>query len=82
VQERLWRKWGGKEAFEQQKSRHRLKERGEEVGIAHFAPRRTARYVMRGPLPPLPLTPDRLRLVVVLAGMFACVQRLLRGPRG
>mmetsp|Transcript_43569 Transcript_43569/g.95326 ORF Transcript_43569/g.95326 Transcript_43569/m.95326 type:complete len:226 (-) Transcript_43569:354-1031(-) len=34
--ERLIRKWGGKEAFEAQKRRHRLKERGQEVGIKHF----------------------------------------------
>mmetsp|Transcript_10063 Transcript_10063/g.40645 ORF Transcript_10063/g.40645 Transcript_10063/m.40645 type:complete len:230 (+) Transcript_10063:713-1402(+) len=33
---RLERKWGGKEAFGAQKRRHRLKERGQEVGIEHF----------------------------------------------
>lgn len=33
---RLERKWGGKAAFAAQKHRHRLKERGQEVGIAHF----------------------------------------------
>jgi predicted DsbA family dithiol-disulfide isomerase len=33
---RLHRKWGGEAAFEAQKQRHRLKERGLEVGIAHF----------------------------------------------
>lgn len=33
---RLERKWGGKEAFAAQKRRHRLKERGQEVGIEHF----------------------------------------------
>ena len=33
---RLERKWGGKEAFAAQKRRHRLKERGREVGIEHF----------------------------------------------
>lgn len=34
--ERLIRKWGGKREFEAQKQRHRLKERGLEVGISHF----------------------------------------------
>lgn len=34
--ERLWRKWGGEAAFEAQKRRHRLKERGQEVGIERF----------------------------------------------
>lgn len=33
---RLERKWGGKTAFAAQKHRHRLKERGQEVGIEHF----------------------------------------------
>ena len=33
---RLECKWGGKEAFAAQKRRHRLKERGQEVGIEHF----------------------------------------------
>lgn len=33
---RLIRKWGGKEGWEAQKARHRLKERGQEVGIEHF----------------------------------------------
>ena len=33
---RLERKWGGKAAFAAQKHRHRLKERGQEVGIEHF----------------------------------------------
>jgi predicted DsbA family dithiol-disulfide isomerase len=33
---RLERKWGGKAAFAAQKHRHRLKERGREVGIEHF----------------------------------------------
>ena len=33
---RLERKWGGKEAFDAQKKRHQLKERGREVGIQHF----------------------------------------------
>ena len=46
-EERLWRKWGGKEAFERQKQRHRLKERGQEVGIEHFDARRTASSTMR-----------------------------------
>jgi len=34
--ERLERKWGGKASFAAQKKRHRLKERGQEVGIEHF----------------------------------------------
>lgn len=34
--ERLIRKWGGVAEFEAQKQRHRLKERGLEVGIKHF----------------------------------------------
>jgi len=33
---RLERKWGGKAAFEQQKRRHGLKERGRQVGIQTF----------------------------------------------
>lgn len=33
---RLERKWGGKQAFAAQKHRHKLKERGREVGIEHF----------------------------------------------
>jgi predicted DsbA family dithiol-disulfide isomerase len=33
---RLERKWGGKAAFAAQKHRHRLKERGQEVGIERF----------------------------------------------
>ncbi len=33
---RLERKWGGKEAFDAQKKRHQLKERGREVGIQQF----------------------------------------------
>ena len=33
---RLERKWGGKEQFQAQKLRHRLKERGREVGIENF----------------------------------------------
>jgi len=33
---RLVRKWGGEAGFEAQKSQHRLKERGHEVGIQHF----------------------------------------------
>lgn len=33
---RLERKWGGKAAFAAQKHRHRLKERGQEVGIEKF----------------------------------------------
>ena len=40
--ERMHRKWGGKEAFEAQKQRHRLKERGWEVGIEAFDAQRTA----------------------------------------
>jgi len=34
--QRLIRKWGGEKQFEEQKQRHRLKERGLEVGIQHF----------------------------------------------
>ena len=33
---RLERKWGGKAAFAAQKNRHRLKERGQDVGIERF----------------------------------------------
>jgi len=33
---RLVRKWGGQAGWEAQKRRHRLKERGQEVGIQHF----------------------------------------------
>uniref|UniRef100_A0A7S2INA4 DSBA-like thioredoxin domain-containing protein n=1 Tax=Haptolina brevifila TaxID=156173 RepID=A0A7S2INA4_9EUKA len=33
---RLVRKWGGQAGWEAQKSQHRLKERGQEVGIEHF----------------------------------------------
>jgi len=33
---RLIRKWGGEREFAAQKHRHRLKERGQEVGIDHF----------------------------------------------
>ena len=40
--ERLKRKWGGKEAFAAQKTRHGLKERGREVGIQDFKARRIA----------------------------------------
>ena len=39
---RLERKWGGKVAFAAQKHRHRLKERGQEVGIEAFKLDRTA----------------------------------------
>lgn len=39
---RLQRKWGGKRAFEDQKRRHGLKERGREVGIDHFVSERAA----------------------------------------
>lgn len=34
--ERLIKKWGGKEGWEEQKTRHDLKGRGEEAGIPHF----------------------------------------------
>ena len=34
--ERLIRKWGGEPGFASQKHRHRLKERGREVGIEKF----------------------------------------------
>jgi predicted DsbA family dithiol-disulfide isomerase len=34
--QRLLRKWGGPAAWEAQKQRHRLRERGQEVGIPHF----------------------------------------------
>mmetsp|Transcript_507 Transcript_507/g.1660 ORF Transcript_507/g.1660 Transcript_507/m.1660 type:complete len:229 (-) Transcript_507:230-916(-) len=40
--DRLRRKWGGAREFEEQKRRHRLKERGLEVGIQHFKLDRTA----------------------------------------
>mmetsp|Transcript_37105 Transcript_37105/g.87326 ORF Transcript_37105/g.87326 Transcript_37105/m.87326 type:complete len:230 (-) Transcript_37105:970-1659(-) len=40
--DRLIRKWGGPAQFEAQKKRHRLKERGLEVGIQHFNLDRTA----------------------------------------
>jgi predicted DsbA family dithiol-disulfide isomerase len=33
---RLHRKWGGERAFEEQKQRHTLKDRGRQVGIAAF----------------------------------------------
>lgn len=33
---RLIRKWGGDEGWQRQKRNHRLKERGQEVGIEHF----------------------------------------------
>lgn len=39
---RLQRKWGGKQAFENQKRRHGLKARGREVGIEHFVSKRAA----------------------------------------
>ena len=39
---RLKRKWGGHDAFETQKARHGLKERGEEVGISYFNLQRLA----------------------------------------
>ena len=35
---RLVRKWGGQEGWERQKRSHRLKERGQEVGIERFDP--------------------------------------------
>lgn len=44
--ERLRRKWGGKKAFDNQKRRHGLKERGHEVGIEHFVAERTASSTM------------------------------------
>ena len=34
--ERLVKKWGGREGWEQQKRRHNLKGRGEDAGIPHF----------------------------------------------
>ncbi|XRA95947.1 DSBA domain-containing protein [Pycnococcus provasolii] len=43
---RLQRKWGGKAEFEAQKNRHRLKERGHEVGIPRFDNQRTASNTM------------------------------------
>ena len=45
--ERLRRKWGGKAAFEAQKDRHGLKERGREVGIEKFMLEREASNTMR-----------------------------------
>lgn len=39
---RLERKWGGRAEFQAQKRRHRLKERGQEVGIESFNLQRTA----------------------------------------
>lgn len=44
---RLERKWGGKREFEEQKRRHRLKERGEDVGIKHFNLDRLASNTMQ-----------------------------------
>lgn len=44
---RLERKWGGKKAFEEQKNRHMLKERGREVGIEHFNLDRKASNTMK-----------------------------------
>ena len=44
---RLERKWGGKAAFEAQKRRHRLKERGREVGIENFDLDRLASNTMQ-----------------------------------
>ena len=44
---RLERKWGGKREFEAQKRRHRLKERGEDVGIKHFNLDRLASSTMQ-----------------------------------
>ena len=38
--DRLWRKWGGEKAFEAQKQRHTLKQRGQEVGIQKFSAHR------------------------------------------
>lgn len=43
---RLQRKWGGAAEFEAQKNRHRLKERGHEVGIEHFTNERIASSTM------------------------------------
>jgi predicted DsbA family dithiol-disulfide isomerase len=45
--ERMHRKWGGEAAFNRQKVRHRLKERGKEVGIARFVPERIASSTMK-----------------------------------
>ena len=44
---RLERKWGGKAQFEAQKRRHRLKERGREVGIDSFNLDRLASSTMQ-----------------------------------
>lgn len=44
---RLERKWGGAAEFEAQKRRHRLKERGQEVGIEAFNLQRTASNTMK-----------------------------------
>lgn len=44
--DRLERKWGGRAAFQAQKHRHQLKERGEEVGIKNFNLRRIASNTM------------------------------------
>mmetsp|Transcript_28436 Transcript_28436/g.70431 ORF Transcript_28436/g.70431 Transcript_28436/m.70431 type:complete len:229 (+) Transcript_28436:246-932(+) len=43
---RLIRKWGGEAGWEVQKQRHRLKERGQEVGIEHFNLDRVASNTM------------------------------------
>lgn len=44
---RLERKWGGKREFEEQKKRHRLKERGLDAGIKHFNLDRLASNTMQ-----------------------------------
>jgi predicted DsbA family dithiol-disulfide isomerase len=44
---RLERKWGGKREFSEQKTRHRLKERGMDVGIKHFNLDRLASSTMQ-----------------------------------
>lgn len=44
---RLERKWGGKAAFAAQKHQHRLKERGQEIGIEHFNLDRQASNTLR-----------------------------------
>ena len=44
---RLERKWGGKQEFEEQKRRHRLKERGLDAGIKHFNLDRLASSTMQ-----------------------------------
>lgn len=46
-QVRLERKWGGAAEFQAQKRRHRLKERGQAVGIEHFNLQRTASNTMK-----------------------------------